>query len=113
MVLLASVPLMLEYEAVLGRPDQLSATGLSLEETQALLDAFASIVEPVTFRFPWRPQLTDPADEMVLETAVNGGADRRVTFNSRHLREAAGRFGIRASLPREAWLEIRAARSKV
>ena len=109
-VLLASVPLMLEYEAVLARPEQLSATGLSLQEMSAVLDALASLVEQVAFHFHWRPQLADPGDEMVLETAVNGNADRLVTFNARHLREAAGRFGIRTILPREAWREIRGAK---
>ena len=38
-----------------------------------MLDALAAVVEPVILRFYWRPQLKDPNDEMVLETAVNGG----------------------------------------
>ena len=29
----------------------------------------------------WRPQLRDPADEMVLETALTGRADALVTLN--------------------------------
>jgi predicted nucleic acid-binding protein len=87
LTMLASVPLMLEYEAVLTRPDQLIATGLSVEETNDVLDELASVVEPAAFHFRWRPQLTDPGDEMVLETAVNGSAGRLVTFNTRHLRE--------------------------
>jgi predicted nucleic acid-binding protein len=43
------------------------------------LDALSAVIEPVVFRFLWRPQLKDPADEMVLETAVNGQADRIAT----------------------------------
>jgi predicted nucleic acid-binding protein len=43
---------------------------------------------------------------MVLETAVNGGADRLVTFNMRHLAAAAGEFGIRVFLPRDVWKEV-------
>jgi predicted nucleic acid-binding protein len=43
---------------------------------------------------------------MVLETAVNGEADWLVTFNVRHLAEAARGFGIRVLRPREAWREI-------
>ena len=53
----------------------------SSHDASALIDAFAAIAEPVRFRFLWRPQLKDPADEMVLETAVNGGANRLVTFD--------------------------------
>jgi predicted nucleic acid-binding protein len=50
--------------------------------------------------------LKDPADEMVLETAVNGAADWLVTFNMRHLAGAAREFGICVMRPRDAWLEI-------
>lgn len=100
-VLLCSVPLMLEYEAVLTGPDQLSKTGLTVEETNAVLDALASVIEPVKLRFLWRPQLKDPSDEMVLETAVNGRADRLVTFNLRHLHDRAAECGIRAAPPGE------------
>jgi putative PIN family toxin of toxin-antitoxin system len=105
-VVVASVPLMIEYEAVLTRREQLLATGLTAGETNAVLDAFAAVTEPVLLRFLWRPQLRDAADEMVLETAVNGRADRLVTFNVRHLRQAAERFGIVTATPLEAWKEI-------
>ena len=109
-VLLASVPLMLEYEAVLTRPEQLAQTGLTVEETNAVLDALAALIEPVALRFLWRPQLKDPSDEMVLETAVNGLVDRLATFNVRHLSEAAMRFGIRAALPGEIWRVVQGAK---
>ena len=105
--MLASVPLMIEYEAVLTRPVHLDAAGLTAAEMNAVLDAVAVVAEPVTLRFLWRPQLKDPADEMVLETAVNGIADRVVTFNLRHLKLAANKFGIVAEAPPDAWREIR------
>jgi putative PIN family toxin of toxin-antitoxin system len=107
-VLLASVPLMLEYEAVLTRPEQLAKTGLNARETNAILDALAAVMdEPVNLRFLWRPRLKDPADEMVLDTVVNGHADRLVTFNVRHLGEAAAEFGIHTGPPGEILREIR------
>ena len=105
-VLLASVPLMLEYEAVLTRAEQLARTGLTVEETNAVLDALAEVIEPVLLRFLWRPMLRDPADEMVLETAVNGRADCLVTFNTRHFSEAPRSFGIRVTAPGQVWHEI-------
>ncbi|HEX4594253.1 MAG TPA: putative toxin-antitoxin system toxin component, PIN family [Bryobacteraceae bacterium] len=105
-IMLASVPLMLEYEAVLTRPEQLEKIGLSAAEINVVLDAIASVIEPVSLHFVWRPRLKDPADEMVLDTAVNGRADRLATFNLRHLRDAAIAFGIRTNRPAEILREI-------
>lgn len=104
--MLASVPLILEYESVLKRPEHLAAIGLTTEEVDTVLDALALVIEPVRLAFLWRPQLRDPNDEMVLETAVNGQADRLATFNVRHLAAAAREFGVRAGLPGEIWREV-------
>jgi len=49
--LVASVPLFLEYEAVLTRHEHLEASGLSVGEIGILLDALASVVEPVRLSF--------------------------------------------------------------
>ena len=103
----ASVPLLIEYEAVLTRPEHLEASGLTTREINDVLDALVKVSVPVPFWFLWRPRLKDPADEMVLETAVNGEADWLVTFNVRHLAAAAREFGIRVMRPRDAWKEIR------
>lgn len=80
-IALASVPLMLEYEAVLKRPEQLAVSRRSVAMTDAFLDALSLRIEPVHLHYLWRPQLRDPADEMVLETALNGRVDALVTLN--------------------------------
>jgi predicted nucleic acid-binding protein len=49
--------------------------------TDAFLDALSLFIEPVHLHYLWRPQLRDPADEMVLETALNGRAEALVTLN--------------------------------
>ena len=49
-----------------------------------------ALIEPVRFDFLWRPQLRDPDDEVVLETAVNG----------RSAATAAARLVARESGPR-------------
>jgi putative PIN family toxin of toxin-antitoxin system len=90
--LLLSVPLILEYESVLTRPEQLSASGATTEDVAAVLDELVSIAKSVQLVIRTRPLLPDPKDEMVLETAVNGHADAIVTFNERHFRPVAGRF---------------------
>jgi len=105
--LLVSVPLMVECEAVLTRTDHLEASGLSENDVAEILDALASVITPVRLRFLWRPKLTDPADEMVLETAINGAADMLVTFNVRHLATAAAEFGIRVMRPGDTLKEYR------
>lgn len=79
--LLLSVPLVLEYEAICGMPEHLKASGLTPGEVEKVLDVLVAIASPVEIKFLWRPQLRDAADEMVLETAVNGMADSLVTFN--------------------------------
>lgn len=104
--MLASVPLFLEYEAVLTRPEQLRALRLTSDEVVAFLGHLAGLVEPVELYYLWRPQLADAADEMVLEAAINGRADCIVTFNTRHF-EAARRFSIGVSTPAEFLERIR------
>jgi predicted nucleic acid-binding protein len=104
--LLVSVPLLVEYEAVLTRPEHLRASGVAAAEVTALLDAVARVAVRVHLRFLWRPMLRDPGDEMVLETAVNGAADALVTFNVRHLTTAGREFSFRVLRPRDAWKEV-------
>jgi putative PIN family toxin of toxin-antitoxin system len=79
--LLLSVPLLIEYEAVSNRPQNLAAFGISSIEVSDILDQLVSVGTPVELAFRWRPRLRDANDDMVLETAANGDADAIVTFN--------------------------------
>ena len=103
---LVSTAVFLEYEDVLMRPETRLATKMDAANVEGLLAAFASAAEGVEVNFRWRPQLTDPNDELVLEAAVNGAADALVTHNVRDFREAAPRFGLRVLLPREVLKEL-------
>ena len=107
--LLASVPLMIEYEAVLSRDEHLVASGLSAQDVQTLLDAVAVVAEPVRLAFLWRPLLRDTQDDMVLETAVNGRADVLVSLNLRDFARARGMFTFKIVSPAEglSWLRKR------
>ncbi len=104
--LLVSVPLMIEYESVLMRPEQLEASGLSTGDMQAILDAIALVAEPVRLAYLWRPALADADDDMVLETAVNGRADLLVTLNRRDF-QAASSFRVQVVPPAEAVRRVR------
>ena len=103
--LLVSVPLMVEYQSVLARPEHLEAARVSAGDVDTILSALAAVLEPVRLAYLWRPLLRDPADEMVLETAVNGGADLLCTLNIRDF-EPAKRFGIPVLNPGEAWRRV-------
>jgi predicted nucleic acid-binding protein len=48
----------------------------------------------------WRPALSDPSDEFVLELAVAAGCQAIVTHNIKHFR-GAERFGIPVVTPGE------------
>jgi putative PIN family toxin of toxin-antitoxin system len=99
--LLVSVPLAVEYEATCSEAEHRLAAGLSEREVEIFLDAVMAMAEPVKTHFLWRPQLRDPGDEMVLETAVNGRADGLVTFDVRDFGTVPARFGIELMIPRE------------
>jgi putative PIN family toxin of toxin-antitoxin system len=94
-----SVPMFLEYETVLSRPEHLSVTGASLGTVINLLDALATLVQPVEIHFLWRPQLRDAEDDMVLEAAVNGQARSIITFNQRDFLPQASTFGLKVQTP--------------
>lgn len=100
--LLLSVVLAIEYDATCQLAEHRLAAGLDEAEVGLFLDAIVDIAEPVETYFRWRPQLHDPGDEMVLETAVNGRAQALVTFNRRDYGAAPARFGIDVLNPGEA-----------
>lgn len=105
--LMVSVPLALEYEAKCTLPIHYEAAGISQREAQNFVDAIVALSQPVTQHFLWRPQLRDPGDEMVLETAINGRAFAIATFNTRDYGEAPKQFGIALLKPGEALKRIR------
>ena len=79
-----------------------------MADVAVLLNAVAAVAEPVRLAYLWRPQLRDPDDDMVLEAAINGQADRLVTFNQRDFALAGGRFGLVICTPRTAVLALEA-----
>jgi putative PIN family toxin of toxin-antitoxin system len=104
---LVSTGLFLEYEEVPTRPETRLATGMSHDDVGGFLAALASAAEAVEVNFRWRPQLSDPNDELVLEAAVNGNADALVTHNVRDFEPATRLFGVRVLLPRDVLRELR------
>lgn len=100
--MLLSVPLLIEYEATCRLAEHRLAAGLSEKEIETFLDGLVLLAAPVETHYRWRPQLHDPGDEMVLETAVNGQANAIVTFNRRDYGMVPVTFGIEVLTPGEA-----------
>jgi len=105
-----SPALFLEFEDVLKRTEHLQASGWLTVDVDAILNELVGLVEPVVTHYQWRPQLRDPADEMVLEVAVNAQADAIVTYNLRDFKPAA-RFGVLVLNPEQAFRQFHLPRS--
>jgi predicted nucleic acid-binding protein len=93
-----SVPLILEYEQTLKRV--CPAATLSGNDIDGVMHFLCANANLRSIFFLWRPLLSDPKDDFVLELAVESRADFLITFNTRDF-VGAERFGIRVISPRE------------
>ncbi len=93
-----SVALILEYEDVIQRHRK--GLGLSNEEVSMFIDTLCSMAHHHKIYFIWRPFLTDPNDELVLELAVSAQCEYIVTHNIKDFR-GTEKFSIRAITPKE------------
>lgn len=100
-LMLLTVALALEYEAICNLAEHRLASGLSAGEASLFVDTLIEMAEPVANFFRWRPQLRDPGDELVLEAAVNGRALAIVTFNEKDFHEVRTGFDIEILRPGE------------
>jgi putative PIN family toxin of toxin-antitoxin system len=105
--ILANVALALEYEATCLRAEHGVAARLRPRQVAIFLDAVIAIIEPVETHFLWRPQLRDPADELVLEAAANGRASAIVTFNAGDFGTVPLKFCIEVLSPVDALRRIK------
>jgi putative PIN family toxin of toxin-antitoxin system len=93
-----SVPLILEYEAVLTRHGR--QLGLSSADVRIILDFICSEAVLQSIHYLWRPQLRDPKDEFVLELAIAAGCRAIITHNRRDFM-GAERMGVEILAPGE------------
>ena len=83
-----SVPLLAEYDDVASRPD--SGIIIPASAVNAIIRRIAMVAHKQQIYFLWRPILSDPKDDMILEVAIASGASHIVTFNQKDLRSSAG-----------------------
>ena len=76
-------------------------SGLSEVEVETLVTVSCAVAELVETRCLWCPQLHDPADEIVLDAAINGGHDGLVTYRQ-DFGQSPARFGIALPTPQQA-----------
>jgi len=86
-----SVPLAVEYEAVLTK--HAASLELRRSEVTTIVDYLCAVGRRQPIHFLWRPLLRDPDDEFVLEVAVAAGCQYIVTHNIRDF-VGAERFGV-------------------
>lgn len=101
---LLSTTLVFEYEEVLKRGHL--ALGLSAQDVEDVLDGLCSRAEFRKIHFLWRPQLSDPKDDHILELAVAADGVDIVTHNVKDFR-LAGSFGVRIVKPVEFLGELK------
>ena len=78
---------------------------LAKDDVSDLLDYICAVGNEQSVFYLWRPVLSAPKDDHVLEGAVAGGCDGIVTYNKRDF-AGAERLGVRVMLPREFPIEI-------
>lgn len=99
-----STPLVIEYEDVLLRPKNLQRyPQLSRQDIGLFIDDICAVSIHQPIFYLWRPFLTDPKDDMVLETAFNGSVDYIITHNVRDFRSVYEAFGIKPITPGDFW----------
>jgi predicted nucleic acid-binding protein len=73
---------------------------LSPEQVDDVLDFLCASASPREIFYLWRPMLSDPKDDFVLELAVESGCEYIVTFNMKDF-AGAENFGVTAIKPQE------------
>lgn len=99
-----SIPLVLEYEDVLTRAENLKRyPHFTKNEIGLFIDDICAVSGHQNIYYLWRPFLSDPKDDMVLETAFNSNADYIITHNVRDFRNVPETFAIQPISPGNFW----------
>jgi len=98
-----STSLILEYEAVAKRETEKYWLDSSLLD--AFIDHICANCHETSIYFNWRPLLSDPNDDFVLELAVASGAEWIVTYNTSDF-QGSEKFGVKTITPKELLIKM-------
>lgn len=99
-----STTLVFEYEEVLKR--KADVLGLTEQDIEALLDDLCHRSDHRVIHFLWRPCLSDPKDDHILELAVASEKAIIATHNVKDFKNATA-FGVRVLTPSQLLEELR------
>ena len=80
-------------------------TGFKAQDVDDFIDYICSVAERRIVHFLWRPLLSDPKDDMILELAVAANCDRIVSYHKGDF-HGVDQLGIRVVTAREFLHEI-------
>jgi len=93
-----SVPLILEYEAVLKR--KLDRTIFTDSDIEDFINYLCKVGIKTKLFYLWRPYLKDAFDDHVLEVTIQSNASTIVTYNKKDFKEAEN-LGLKILTPKE------------
>lgn len=98
-----STTLLFEYEDILKRNQ--TKLGLSTHEIEKILNYFCLQSEHQKIYFLWRPYLSDPKDDHLLELAVASGTRLITTYNIKDFR-GVDKFNVKTITPKKLLEEL-------
>ena len=99
-----STALLFEYEEVLKRNKRILKT--KENDIESILDNLCAVSKHQKIYFLWRPYLSDPKDDLVLELAVASETKTIVTYNIKDFK-GINKLGVRAIAPKILLEEIK------
>ncbi len=98
-----STALLFEYEDVLKRNKRILK--IKEKDIESILDNLCSVSKHQKIYFLWRPYLSDPKDDLILELAVASETKTIVTHNIKDFK-GIHKFGVRSITPKILLEEI-------
>jgi len=102
--IILSTALLFEYEDVLKRNKRILK--IKDSDIDKILDNLCAFSKHQKIHFLWRPYLSDPKDDLILELAVASETKIILTHNIKDFK-GVNKFGVRAITPRKLLEEIK------